>query len=116
MQRTAHGNSKNNFKLQYIYKHMKKISLLLLLLPALQAHAQKQAPMNKEAAAFYNKTITGIKPLYKNYVTKTSTALRNRNINADSLRKATKANTLFSKMNKADIEGITLLILQAANV
>ena len=94
---------------------MKYWLLLGAMVAGLWAAAQKINPVAVKSAAFYNKAIVQIKPVYKNYITQTSKALSNRRLNADSLKSTMKVpnNTMFSNLSNMDVETLTLLVMQA---
>ena len=94
---------------------MKYWLLLGAMVAGLWAAAQKINPVTVKSAAFYNKAIVQIKPVYKNYITQTSKALSNRRLNADSLKSTMKVpnNTMFSNLSNMDVETLTLLVMQA---
>ncbi|GAB2813668.1 hypothetical protein [Ferruginibacter profundus] len=94
---------------------MKYVLFVCLSFTGLVANAQKVNPALAKSAAFYNKTMVLIKPVYKNYVTQTAKAFSNRKPNIDSLKQTMKtpANSIFSDLTAVDISTLVQLVMQA---
>ncbi|MGG9962259.1 hypothetical protein [Ferruginibacter sp. SUN106] len=94
---------------------MKNILFVCLSFTGLLANAQKVNPAVAKSAAFYNKTMVQIKPVYKNYVAQTAKAFSNRKLNIDSLKQTMKTpgNSMFSDLTALDISTVIQLVMQA---
>lgn len=94
---------------------MKYIFLVSLCALCLGVAAQKINPAAVKSAAFYNKAIVQIKPVYKNYVAQTAKAFSNRRLNVDSLKSTMKGpnNAMFSNLSNVDVATLALLVMQA---
>lgn len=68
-----------------------------------------------EADDFYNKSMPMLRPQVKNIVLNTAKTIENREVNADSLILALKANKALKGMRNNDIEGIIVLIMVQAS-
>ncbi|MGZ4049394.1 MAG: hypothetical protein ACXVNN_08520, partial [Bacteroidia bacterium] len=68
-----------------------------------------------EADDFYKKSMPLLRPQVKNIVLKTAKAIKNREINADSLVHALKTNKSLKGMSNNNIEGIIVLIIVQAS-
>lgn len=77
--------------------------------------AQVSKVIPTEADDFYNKSMPMLRPQVKNIVLNTAKNIENREINADSLIHALKANKALKGMSNNDIEGIIVLIMVQAS-
>jgi hypothetical protein len=88
-----------------------KILTALLIILTLEASAQSTAKIPAGAEAFYNKAMPAIKPAYKTMIMQTAIALRNRQVNVDSLTNAFRGNVQLGKLANLDITALVQLVL-----
>jgi len=71
---------------------------------------------NNDAAAFYNKAMSTIKPAYKTLIIQTASQMKDRRMNQDSLTRAFASNKTFKGLNGLDIDALVeLVMMQISN-
>lgn len=102
-------NAGQYFETSYL-KGMKSLLLYILLFcqPFL---VFAQNTVEPDAVAFYNRSMPVIHSVYQNLVANTVRELKDRNINADSLRKALTTNAITKTLNPTDIDALIQWVL-----